>query len=86
MEVCLIGLLLAEIKFYGVLAQSVEHLTFNQVVRGSNPRCLIAGKPVSSALSGFIFLSVIIRIFYDKMKSRYERQDDTYRKETGERR
>ena len=27
---------------YGVLAQSVEHLTFNQVVRGSNPRCLIA--------------------------------------------
>ena len=24
----------------GVLAQSVEHLTFNQVVRGSNPRCL----------------------------------------------
>ena len=29
-------------KEYGVLAQSVEHLTFNQVVRGSNPRCLIA--------------------------------------------
>ena len=26
---------------YGILAQSVEHLTFNQVVRGSNPRCLI---------------------------------------------
>ena len=25
---------------YGVLAQSVEHLTFNQVVRGSNPRTL----------------------------------------------
>ncbi len=25
---------------YGVLAQTVEHLTFNQVVRGSNPRCL----------------------------------------------
>ena len=25
---------------YGALAQSVEHLTFNQVVRGSNPRCL----------------------------------------------
>ena len=30
---------------YGVLAQSVEHLTFNQVVRGSNPRCLIQGNP-----------------------------------------
>ena len=29
------------LPFYGVLAQSVEHLTFNQVVRGSNPRCFI---------------------------------------------
>ena len=26
---------------YGILAQSVEHLTFNQVVRGSNPRTLM---------------------------------------------
>ena len=26
---------------YGILAQVVEHLTFNQVVRGSSPRCLI---------------------------------------------
>ena len=25
---------------YGTLAQSVEHLTFNQVVGGSNPPCL----------------------------------------------
>ena len=25
----------------GILAQLVEHLTFNQVVRGSNPRCLM---------------------------------------------
>ena len=30
---------------YGILAQLVEHLTFNQVVRGSNPRCLIQGNP-----------------------------------------
>ena len=29
------------LPFYGVLAQSVEHLTFNQVVRGSNPRCFM---------------------------------------------
>ena len=28
------------IKADGILAQLVEHLTFNQVVRGSNPRCL----------------------------------------------
>ena len=26
---------------FGVLAQLAEHLTFNQVVRGSNPRCLM---------------------------------------------
>ena len=26
----------------GILAQLVEHLTFNQVVRGSNPRCLMS--------------------------------------------
>ena len=29
---------------YGALAQSVEHLTFNQVVRGSNPRTLTLDK------------------------------------------
>ena len=29
---------------YGILAQVVEHLTFNQVVRGSNPRCLMKQK------------------------------------------
>ena len=31
---------------YGILAQVVEHLTFNQVVRGSNPRCLTKRKAV----------------------------------------
>ena len=30
--------------YCGILAQSVEHLTFNQVVRGSNPRCLTQRK------------------------------------------
>ena len=29
------------IFIWDILAQLVEHLTFNQVVRGSNPRCLI---------------------------------------------
>ena len=29
------------IHYYGALAQSVEHLTFNQVVGGSNPPCFI---------------------------------------------
>ena len=30
----------------GILAQSVEHLTFNQGVGGSNPPCLMKGKSV----------------------------------------
>ena len=33
-----------EIIEYGRVAQLVEHLTFNQVVRGSNPRTLIFEK------------------------------------------
>ena len=37
---------------YGALAQSVEHLTFNQVVRGSNPRCFTGKfKPFRFGLS-----------------------------------
>ena len=44
---------------YGALAQLVEHLTFNQVVRGSNPRCFTsrnAGNPLFMRVSGlFIF-------------------------------
>ena len=32
------------IYVYGILAQLVEHLTFNQVVGGSNPPCLITVK------------------------------------------
>ena len=38
----------------GILAQSVEHLTFNQVVGGSNPPCLIIReKPGGVNISGF---------------------------------
>ena len=32
-------------SFYGRVAQVVEHLTFNQVVRGSNPRTLTKRNP-----------------------------------------
>ena len=39
---------------YGALAQSVEHLTFNQVVRGSNPRCFIGGDAKSLEKSRFL--------------------------------
>ena len=37
---------------WGALAQSVEHLTFNQVVRGSNPRCFMAKKRASAVKAG----------------------------------
>ena len=33
----------------GILAQLVEHLTFNQVVGGSNPPCLITVKAHAKA-------------------------------------
>ena len=43
---------------YGALAQSVEHLTFNQVVRGSNPRCLMKIKnDITEVISFFLFSS-----------------------------
>ena len=50
--------------FLGVLAQSVEHLTFNQVVRGSNPRCLTLWKwRKLSSYAGFrcfyVFFAVV---------------------------
>ena len=40
---------------YGALAQSVEHLTFNQVVRGSNPRCFIRKQNVTRKSDVFVF-------------------------------
>ena len=41
-----------KVQTYGPLAQAVEHLTFNQVVRGSSPRCLTRDQ--SSLVSFFI--------------------------------
>ena len=51
---------------YGILAQLVEHLTFNQVVGGSTPPCLICRlvaekcyKRLGEALRGWgVFLAV----------------------------
>ena len=47
---------------YGVLAQSVEHLTFNQVVRGSNPRCFISGN-LNHRFPLFYFSEVPVKLF-----------------------
>ena len=43
--------------YYGILAQVVEHLTFNQVIRGSNPRCLIRKRKPS-------LVRVVVFFFY----------------------
>ena len=46
----------------GRVAQSVEHLTFNQVVRGSNPRCFIASREnVVFNILFFLYKEVSIR-------------------------
>ena len=50
---------------YGALAQSVEHLTFNQVVRGSNPRCFRKEKAGNLELIRFsVFLRLKILFWY----------------------
>ena len=41
---------------YGALAQSVEHLTFNQGVRGSNPRWITNKKSTQSKMLYVYFL------------------------------
>ncbi len=38
------------VKKYGALAQSVEHLTFNQVVGGSNPPCFTKKRELKNSL------------------------------------
>ena len=40
---------------YGPLAQVVEHLTFNQVVRGSSPRWLTEQKESQRSCGSFLF-------------------------------
>ena len=56
---------LVQLNKDGILAQSVEHLTFNQVVRGSNPRCLIkknGGSTEKSALPLFLYIKYLIAL------------------------
>ena len=43
---------------YGILAQLVEHLTFNQVVGGSNPPCLTGRSIVVCYRSFFMLRSI----------------------------
>ncbi len=48
-------------KAYGRVAQAVEHLTFNQVVRGSNPRTLIFKKrKILKRFFAFLFKQQIL--------------------------
>ena len=52
----------------GALAQAVEHLTFNQVVAGSNPACFNESIPASYMTCRFF-------IFVDYCKSQNHLQD-----------
>ena len=54
----------------GRVAQAVEHLTFNQVVRGSNPRTLSESSDFTVETVGpvLFYISVFIK-FYDYIKA-----------------
>ena len=52
--------------FLDPLAQSVEHLTFNQVVGGSNPPCFTPKRPEES---GLFFVVWETSFLYDKKRS-----------------
>ena len=56
---------------YGRVAQSVEHLTFNQVVRGSNPRCLIIENGENVEKSTFS-LFLCLRTFINSCVHNYD--------------
>ena len=57
-----LGILFTVKIVYGRVAQVVEHLTFNQVVRGSNPRTLMGMREKQHLLSDVVsfFLFVIL--------------------------
>ena len=48
---------------YGTLAQSVEHLTFNQVVGGSNPPCLTIINAINTIFSD-LMCAICVHIFF----------------------
>ena len=48
--------------YYGRVAQVVEHLTFNQVVRGSNPRTLMKETAQFYDYRIVLFLYVVIKV------------------------
>ena len=48
--------------YYGRVAQVVEHLTFNQVVRGSNPRTLMKETAQFYDYGIVLFLYVVIKV------------------------
>ena len=57
---------------YGCVAQVVEHLTFNQVVRGSNPRTLTILRRDRVLKNLELCLFLYHRKFYQKSKKHIE--------------
>ena len=68
---------------YGRVAQVVEHLTFNQVVRGSNPRTLmqISKNFKGSCFFLYFYLILCIRDIRDKRRGNrsYELNNKKYK-------
>ena len=59
-----------EIIEYGRVAQLVEHLTFNQVVRGSNPRTLIVEQAELLVFFIIFFKSLTFILVYKTVKQK----------------
>ena len=53
---------------YGPLAQVVEHLTFNQVVPGSSPGCLMEEKKIMMGDLLFLYYEIISDVNSDYEK------------------
>ena len=53
---------------YGILAQLVEHLTFNQVVPGSSPGCLMEEKKIMMGDLLFLYYEIISDVNSDYEK------------------
>ena len=69
--------------YYGRVAQVVEHLTFNQVVRGSNPRTLMQTSKnfKGSCFFLYFYLILCIRDIRDKRRGNrsYELNNKKYK-------
>ena len=63
-----LGILFIKQMTDGILAQVVEHLTFNQVVPGSSPGCLMEEKKIMMGDLLFLYYEIISDVNSDYEK------------------